>query len=133
MNQEPSVHSPAVRRFRDPAYREIAADLAAVRAGIDRIDHEVVCLLAERARLVQDATRFKADAFQVAAPARQAAVFAGVRALAEQQPAIFDGFPDIVEATYRTLVAAFIAREQQFFAQTDPIGGPSRAAGEVRP
>ena len=132
MHQEPSVHSPAVRRFRDPAYRELAADLAAVRAGIDRIDHEVVRLLAERARLVQDATRFKADAFQVAAPARQAAVFAGVRALAARQPDVFDGFPDIVEATYRTLVAAFIAREQQFFEQTEAIGQPAPARDEVR-
>ena len=129
MHQEPSVHSPAVRRFRDPAYRELAADLAAVRAGIDRIDHEVVRLLAERARLVQDATRFKADAFQVAAPARQAAVFAGVRAMALKQPDVFDGFPDIVEATYRTLVAAFIAREQHFFEQTDAIGATSQAGG----
>ena len=132
MHQEPPVHSPAVRRFRDPAYRELAADLAAVRTGIDRIDREVVRLLAERARLVQDATRFKADAFQVSAPARQAAVFAGVRALASEQPDVFDGFPDIVEATYRTLVAAFIAREQQFFEQTEALGQPAPARDEVR-
>jgi hypothetical protein len=39
-------------------------------------------LLAERALCVRDATRFKLDAFQVAAPARQAQVFAKVRALA---------------------------------------------------
>lgn len=133
MSQEPAVHSPAVRRFLDPAYRPLAADLAAVRAGIDRIDREVVQLLAQRARLVQDATRFKADAFQVAAPARQAAVFAGVRALAEQQPAVFEGFPDLVEATYRTLVAAFIAREQQFFAQTEAVAGPAGDIGRGQP
>jgi hypothetical protein len=30
-------------------------------------------------------------------------------------------------------VAAFIAREQQFFAQTDAIGQPAPNSAEVRP
>ena len=70
---------------------------------------------------VRDATRFKRDAFQVAAPERQAAVFARVRALAGAARAEFPGLPDVVEAAYRVLVAGFIAGEERFFAETEPI------------
>jgi isochorismate pyruvate lyase len=73
---------------------------------------------------VRDATRFKRDAFQVAAPSRQAEVFARVRALAARREADFPGFADIVEATYRTLVAGFIAGEAQLFQQTESIEAP---------
>lgn len=73
MSQEPATDRPAVRRFIDPAIPAIARHLGEVREGIDQLDTQIVALLARRALLVQDATRFKADAFQVAAPARQAA------------------------------------------------------------
>ena len=84
MNAEPTTHTGAVRRFTDPAYRPLAANLAEVRANIDRLDDQIVALVAERAMYVKDATRFKRDAFQVSAPARQAEVFAKVRALADK-------------------------------------------------
>ena len=122
---EPDPHAAPIRRFTDPQYRPIAADLTAVRAGIDAIDDQVVRLLAERAMLVKDAARFKRDAFQVSAPARQAQVFASVRAIAAQHnPAYnggFEGLPDVVEAAYRALVAAYIACEQNYFDQTETI------------
>ncbi|HVE53900.1 MAG TPA: chorismate mutase [Ramlibacter sp.] len=122
---EPDAQAAPVRRFRDPDYRPLAADLAGVRAGIDRIDDAIVRLLAERAMYVKDAARFKRDAFQVSAPARQAQVFARVRALAEQHnPAFnggFEGLPDVVEAAYRALVAGYIAREQTYFGHTEPV------------
>ncbi len=133
MNQEPATDSPAVRRFTDPAYRPIAANLAQIREGIDRIDEQIVALLAQRAALVQDATRFKADAFQVSAPARQAQVFARVRALAEAQPNLFPRFATIVESTYRTLVAGFVDCEQAFFAGTEPVPAASNAPPTDRP
>ena len=88
---EPDPHAAPIRRFTDPQYRPIAADLTAVRAGIDAIDDQVVRLLAERAMLVKDAARFKRDAFQVSAPARQAQVFARVRALAAQHNPAYNG------------------------------------------
>lgn len=126
--REPDAQGAPVRRFRDPAYRPLADNLAGVRAGIDRLDDEIVRLLAERAMLVKDAARFKRDAFQVSAPARQAEVFARVRALAQRHnPAFnggFEGLPDVVEAAYRTLVAGYIACEQTYFGQTETLTAP---------
>lgn len=123
--REPDAHGGPVRRFTDPAYRPLAADLAGLRAEIDRIDEAVVRLLAERAMYVKDAARFKRDAFQVSAPARQAQVFARVRELAARhQPGFnggFEGLPDVVEAAYRALVAGYISCEQTYFGHTEPI------------
>ena len=124
-HREPDAQGAPVRRFTDPAYRPLAPDLAGIRREIDRIDDAVVQLLAERAMYVKDAARFKRDAFQVSAPARQAEVFARVRAQAERlMPAFnggFDGLPDVVEAAYRALVAGYIANEQTYFGHTEPI------------
>ena len=119
--KEPSTQTAAVRRFKDPAYQPVADTLGALRERIDALDVQIVALLAQRAACVRDATRFKQDAYQVAAPARQAQVFAKVRALAEAHHAPFPGFADVVESTYRTLVAAFIAGEDQLFAETERI------------
>ena len=110
-----------VRCFRDPHYQPQAATLGALRTRIDALDTQIVALLAERALCVRDATRFKRDAFQVAAPERQAAVFARVRSLAEAHAADFPPLPDVVEAAYRVLVAGFIAGEERFFLETEPI------------
>jgi isochorismate pyruvate lyase len=118
---EPPVDGPPVRRFRDPAYRPQAATLGALRQRIDALDERIVALLAERAACVRDATRFKRDAFHVAAPQRQAAVFARVRALAAADAAGFAELPDIVEAAYRALVAGFVAAETRLFDDTEPI------------
>ncbi|MCA3179314.1 MAG: chorismate mutase [Burkholderiaceae bacterium] len=119
-HDDPDPDRPAVRRFADPAYVPLCATLAEVRAGIDAIDAELVALVARRAALVKDATRFKRDAAQAAAPARQAAVHARVRALAEWHADAFPGLPDVVEATWRTMVAGFVAREQALLAATVP-------------
>lgn len=124
-HSEPDARGAPVRRFRDPAYRPLAGSLAEVRREIDRIDDAVVRLLAERAMYVKDAARFKRDAFQVSAPARQAQVFERVRALAgHHEPAFnggFAGLPEVVEAAYRALVAGYIACEQTYFGQTEEI------------
>ena len=121
MNTEPATRTAPVRRFTDPAYRPLAATLAEVRANIDRLDDQIVALIAERAMYVKDATRFKRDAFQVSAPARQAEVFAKVRTLADKHNRGFEALPDVTEAAYRALVAAFIANEQSYFAQTETL------------
>ncbi|MEP7301749.1 MAG: chorismate mutase [Caldimonas sp.] len=119
--EEPRADAPPLRRFRDPDYRPRAATLGSLRERIDALDGQIVALLAERALCVRDATRFKSDRFQVAAPARQAAVFAHVRELAAGHAGEFSALPDVVEAAYRTLVAGFIAAEERFFAETEPI------------
>jgi len=127
--KEPDPHGAPVRRFTDPAYRPLADDLAGLRREIDRIDEQVVKLLADRAMYVKDAARFKRDAFQVSAPARQAHVFERVRRLAEQHAPTFNGgfagLPDVVESAYRALVAGSIACEQNYFGQTEAIAAPS--------
>ncbi|MCC2635169.1 MAG: Chorismate mutase [Ramlibacter sp.] len=123
--REPDPHGAPVRRFRDPAYRPLADDLAGLRREIDRIDEAVVRLLAERAMYVKDAARFKRDAFQVSAPARQEQVFARVRELAQRHdPGFnggFEGLPGVVDAAYRALVAGYIACEQNYFGTTEPV------------
>lgn len=117
---DPDPDRPAVRRFADPAYVPLCATLAEVRAGIDAIDAELVALVARRAALVNDATRFKRDAAQAAAPARQAVVYAWVRTLAERYADAVPGLPDVVEATWRTMVAGLVAREQALLEATVP-------------
>jgi isochorismate pyruvate lyase len=119
--REPDANGTPVRRFTDPAYQPLAENLAGIRREIDRIDDAIVQLMAERAMFVKDAARFKRDAFQVSAPARQAQVFAHVRELAERHNRGFDGLPDVVEAAYRALVAGYIACEQKYFGETETL------------
>jgi isochorismate pyruvate lyase len=121
---EPATDVGPVRRFVTPGYTPQASTLGQLRQRIDLLDEQIVALLAERALCVRDATRFKRDAFQVAAPERQAAVFARVRELAARHEADFPGLPDLVEATYRTLVGGFIAGEGRFFHETELIPTP---------
>ena len=82
--QEPDTQGRPLREYLDPDYRPLCATLADVRANIDRLDDQIVKLIAERAMYVKDAARFKRDAYQVSAPARQAEVFEKARRLAER-------------------------------------------------
>lgn len=120
-SNEPLPKGQAVRRFKDSAYLELAPNLQTLRDQIDDFDRQIVALLAERALRVRDATRFKKDAYQVSAPARQAEVFKKVRNLASEHADNFPGFEDIVESAYRSLVAGFIAAEQSLFSQTEEV------------
>lgn len=121
-NQEPDTRGAPLRAYTDPAYRPLCATLADVRANIDRLDDEIVRLIAERAMYVKDAARFKRDAFQVSAPARQAQVFEKVRQLAERHDRGFANLDHVVDATYRAMVAAFIANEQTYFNAMKDLG-----------
>lgn len=78
-----------------------------VRAEIDRIDAQIVPLLAERGGYVLAAARFKSRAEEVPAPQRVEQVIAHVRALAEAHGAM----PEVVERVYRAMIAAFIEAE----------------------
>ena len=118
---EPRVDGAPVRRFRDPHYQPQASTLGALRAKIDALDAQIVELFAARALCVKDATRFKRSSFEVIAPQRQAEVFARVRELAAVHAAESPALPDVVEAAYRVLVAGFIAGEERYFAETEPI------------
>ena len=87
--------------------------LEQVRAGIDRLDAQIVRLLAERGAYVLAAARFKHSADAVRAPQRVEQVVARVRALAEQQGAM----PEVVERIYRALIEAFTDAEQRHWSQ----------------
>jgi len=78
-----------------------------VRAGIDRIDSELVQLLAERGELVRQAAHFKRSADEVRAPKRVEAVIQKVTGLATELGAC----PVVIERVYRAMIAAFIDAE----------------------
>ncbi len=86
--------------------------LAEVREQIDRIDRQLVALLAERSGYVHQAAAFKRTAADVAAPRRFEQIVARVRhlAMAEGVEA------DLVEQVYRTMIAHFIDIEQAEYA-----------------
>ena len=79
------------------------ASLAEVRQNIDRIDHAMVALMAEREKYVAEAGRFKKDPAAVGAPARVEAIIAKVRADATAQG--LD--PVVAEKTWRAMISAF--------------------------
>ena len=92
---------------------EHCESLAQVREQIDRIDAQIVQLLAERGSYVLAAARFKANPAEVRAPQRVEQVIARVRALA----AAHGGMPDVVERIYRALIEAFTDAEQRHWSQ----------------
>jgi isochorismate pyruvate lyase len=100
---------------------EQCESLVQVRAEIDRLDEQIVRLLAERGGYVLAAARFKNSVDEVPAPQRVEQVIAHVRALALQHGAL----PEVVERAYRTMIAAFIEAEQRHWLQQ---GSPPGAA-----
>ena len=92
---------------------EQCESLAQVREQIDRIDAQIVQLLAERGGYVLAAARFKRSAAEVRAPQRVEQVIARVRALAEQRGAM----PDVVERIYREMIEAFTDAEQRHWSR----------------
>ena len=108
--------------------------LEEVRAAIDRIDRDIVRLMADRGACVQDAVRFKGSPAEVEAPRRVEEVVSNVRSLA-----IAAGLPPrVAEAAYRPMIAAFIDLEQEAFATrltarsaTHSPRHPSRAPGDA--
>ncbi|ROM96003.1 chorismate mutase [Pseudomonas brassicacearum] len=81
--------------------------LEEVRDNIDRLDRQIVSLLAERGAYVSQAARFKKDSDAVKAPQRVEQVIAKVRALSEEVGAN----PQVIEQMYRAMIAAFIEQE----------------------
>ncbi|CRM27091.1 chorismate mutase [Pseudomonas marginalis] len=81
--------------------------LEEVRNNIDRLDQQIVTLLAERGRYVSQAARFKKDTDGVKAPQRVEQVIAKVRDLAQTVGAN----PEVTEQVYRAMIAAFIQQE----------------------
>ena len=78
-----------------------------VRSNIDRIDRQIVILLAERERYVKQAARFKKSTDDVQAPQRVEQVIAKVTALSQELGAN----PSITEQVYRAMISGFINAE----------------------
>lgn len=87
----------------------ICSTLDEVRQNIDRIDDEIVKLIAERAGYVKQASSFKRNVEEVNADERRKAIYNKVRAKAEALGAD----PDMVEALYREMIARNIAMEMR--------------------
>ena len=96
-----------------------ATSLDEVRAAIDAIDEELVELLARRGRWVHRAAAFKADEDAVRDPGRVEAVVRRVRDRAVEVGAD----PDVVEDTFRAMIAAFVDAELEAHGGTAPTGG----------
>lgn len=75
-----------------------------VRENIDRIDKEIVKLIAERSTYVAQAANFKKTSDDVKAPQRVEKIISKVRALASENSVN----PDIVENIYREMINSFI-------------------------
>jgi chorismate mutase len=66
---------------------------------IDYLDNQIVKLISERSRYVEQAAKFKKDSEDVKAPKRVEAVFQKVRTIADEN----NVNPDIIEQVYRTM------------------------------
>lgn len=78
--------------------------LEEVRENIDRIDRNIVKLIAERSTYVAQAANFKKNSHEVKAPQRVEKVINKVRNLASENHVN----PDIVEKIYREMINSFI-------------------------
>lgn len=96
---------------------EDCSTMADIRAGIDRVDAELVRLFAERARFIDRAVEVKAKAkLPARISSRVEEVVANVRAHAEAE-----GLPpDLVEKLWRRLIDWSIAREETVLGKDDP-------------
>lgn len=106
---EPSPDHPAYRGSPGAAGGACCQTLAEVRVNIDRIDREIVRLIAERQSFVHEAGRFKANPTAVEDRRRVEEIIAKLRRIAEQDHAS----PAVVEATYRAMIASFTEDERR--------------------
>lgn len=81
--------------------------LADVRAAIDRLDDQIVALLAQREQHVRRAASLKEDAAAVRAPDRRAQVMARLGERAREEGVD----PGVVTAVYTAMIDAFIELE----------------------
>ena len=117
------------------------ATLADVRDNIDRIDRQIVALMAERGKYVAEAGRFKPDPAAISAPARVEAIIAKVKAMARE-----DGLAESVaelqlsrdDRRVRGFRARGVDAPQRERGRADEVRGPrrrtsARAARRPRP
>lgn len=86
---------------------KICGSLEEVRDNVDRIDRQMIALLAERGGYVKQAARFKKTTEDVKAPQRVEQVISKVKELCKE----FGANPLVAEKVYRTMISAFIEDE----------------------
>lgn len=89
--------------------------LEEVRTNIDRIDSEIIKLIAERGMYVVQASNFKKNKDGVKAPDRVEAVIIKVRKKAEE----YGADSNMVEALYREMISRFIHMEMEEFMKNE--------------
>lgn len=87
------------------------SSLEEVRENIDRIDNEMIKLIAERGTYVIQASAFKKNEDGVKDTNRVEKVIGKVRAKANE----YGADPDMVEALYREMISRFIHMEMSEF------------------
>jgi len=92
---------------------ESCADMTQLRTEIDRLDRQIVALLAERSGYVARAAELKKIRAAIVDEARIEQIIVRVRGYALSH----DADPDLIEAIYRAMIAAFIAFEEKAFDQ----------------
>ena len=88
-------------------------NLEEVRENIDRIDTEIIKLIAERGTYVVEASSFKKDEEGVKAPNRVEAVIQKVHERAKE----YGANPDMIETLYREMISRFINMEMDEFSK----------------
>lgn len=83
--------------------------LEEIRMNIDRIDDDIIKLIAERGTYVIQASAFKKDEDGVKDTSRVEKVIAKVRGKAEE----YGTNPDMVEALYREMISRFVNMEMK--------------------
>lgn len=89
----------------------VCNSLEEVRANIDRIDDEIIKLIAERGAYVVQASSFKKNEEGVRDTGRVEKVIVKVRAKAQE----YGANPDMVEALYREMISRFVNMEMSEF------------------
>jgi len=87
--------------------------LEEVRNNIDRIDNEIIKLIAERGVYVSQASAFKKNEDGVRDTGRVEKVIAKVREKALE----YGADPDMVEALYREMISRFVNMEMKEFKE----------------
>ena len=98
---------PVVAQTTEPPPTPCCRTLGEVRTNIDRIDDQILRLMAERSRYVAQAERFKTSAATVRDETRIRQILTRIREKAARQGVN----PDIAEATFRAMVEGFTAEE----------------------
>ncbi len=94
----------------------VCQSLSEVREQIDRLDHRIIPLLAERATYVEQAAGFKPNKAAVVDSDRIEQIISKIRHLAIEE----EMDPQLAENIYRAMIDAFILHEAKVYIKLHP-------------